>query len=136
MIIGEAKGDILTTKDGQIIFPLNSDGYNYSGFAGRVAKLGFNEILNTKNNQLGEVLEKTINGITYHGIICYSLKFGGWTNTPNIILNALNQMEFDETASIVSIGKSPSGEILGASWDDIKSVLSRCNKRLTIWYPT
>ena len=136
MIIGEAKGDILTTKDGQIIFPLNSDGCNYSGFPKRVAKLGFSEILNTGSNQLGEVLEKTINGITYHGIVCYSLKLGGWTNTPNIILNALNQMEFNKTASIVSIGKGPSGALLGASWDDIKSALSRCNKRLTIWYPS
>jgi hypothetical protein len=133
MIITEKKGDIFTTEDKHIVFALNTNGYNDGGFAGQVAKRGFTEILNTGGNQLGEVLEKTIDGITYHGIVCHSLEPGGWAESPEIILKALNEMTFDDNASIVAIGAGFISALSGAPWDRIKESFNKCNKRLTIW---
>lgn len=133
MITQEKRGDIFTTKDKHIIFAINSNGYNDSGFAGQVAKRGFTEIINTGGNKFGEVIEKTIDGITYHGIVCHSLEPGGWAESPGIILKALNEMAFDDNASIVAIGAGFIGAISGAPWNEIKEAFKKCNKRLTVW---
>ena len=134
MIISRKEGDIFTTKDKHIIFALNTDGLNDSGFAGVVAKKrGFTEILNTGGNQLGEVLHKTIDGITYWGIVCHSLKLNGWSKSPEIIRKALDEMPFEDDASIVSIGSGLVGLFQGAPWKEIEQSFKDCNKRLTLW---
>ena len=74
MIINERDGDIFTTKDKHIVFALDKEGINDHGFASQVAQRGFTEILKTGGNELGEIISKTIDGITYHGIVCHSRK--------------------------------------------------------------
>lgn len=133
MIVAKVKGDIFTTKDKHIIFALNKEGFNDCGFAGQVAKRGFTEIIDTGGNKLGEILSKTIDNITYHGIVCHSLENGGWNNSANIILTALNKMDFDDNASIVTIGGGFVGIMQGAPYEDILSAFDTSNKKLTVW---
>lgn len=132
MIIGKKIGDIFTTDDKHVIFALNTEGYNDCGFAWQVVLRGFQEIANTGGNELGEVLEKEINGITYHGVVCHSLH-NGWGGSPEIILKAINNMKFDGKASIVAIGAGFVGMMQGAPVQEISKALEESNKQLTVW---
>ena len=132
MVLEEKHGDIFTTKDKHIIFALNTEGFNDSGFAGQVAKRGFREILNTGGNKLGEVLEKTINGITYHGIVCHSLA-QGWKDAPKVVLETLNKMELTDNISSVVFGGGLIGWLQGAPIREIYGAFKKCNKMITIW---
>ena len=134
MIITEKRGDIFTTTDKHIIFALNTEGYNDAGFAGQVAERGFSEIVNTGGNRLGDVMEKTIGGITYHGIVCHSLKKGGWQNAPHIIRESLDNMKFQDDASAVLIGSGFIGAIQGAPVKQIYEAFKQSNKNITIWF--
>ena len=133
MIIGKKIGDIFTTDDKHVIFALNTEGVNDCGFADQVAIRGFEEILSTGGNKLGEVLDKEINGITYHGIVCYS-RHNGWEGPPEIILKAINNMKFDGKASILPICCSGFIAIVKkAPVSDIFKAFEDSNKELTIW---
>lgn len=132
MVIDEVVGDIFATKDHHIVFATNTEGYNDSGFAGAVARSYFPEISNTGGNKLGEVLTKNVDGKTFYGIVCHSL-IDGWDNADEIILKALNEMDFQDNASIVAIGKGFVGMVSGAPVRKIYSAFKQCNKKLTIY---
>ena len=131
MLINHIKGDIFTTKDKHIIFAINKEGKN-GGFAGQVAKKGFTELIDTGGNELGDIIDKTIDGITYHGIVCHSLE-NGWDGSASIILDALNKMKFNDDASIVAIGSGFTGIMQGAPYEEIIEAFDISNKRLTVW---
>lgn len=133
MITKQIRGNIFETKDIHIIFALNTEGHNDGGFAGQVAQSFFPEIENTGGNKLGEVLKKTVKGKTFYGIVCHSL-LNGWGNSDQIILKALNDMHFSESASIVSIGGGMIGTMSGSPIKKIQSALEECNKNLTVYF--
>lgn len=132
MVINEVRGDIFLTQDSHIVFALNTEGHNDSGFAGVVARNYFPEIANTGGNQLGEVLKKSIDGKTFYGIVCHSLE-NGWDNADEIILKALNEMDFQDNASVVAIGTGFVGMLSGAPTGKIWDAFEQCNKNLTVY---
>lgn len=132
MIYSEIHGDIFTTKDKHIVFALNTEGFNDSGFAGAVARNYFPEIANTGGNALGEVLSKEINGKTFHGIVCHSLE-NGWENADQIILKALNELEVQNSISIIAIGTGLVGRLHGAPTSKIYEAFKECNKQLNCY---
>lgn len=132
MITKRVRGNIFETQDNHIIFALNTEGYNDGGFAGQVARSFFPEIENTGGNKLGEVLTKTVKEKTFYGIVCHSLN-DGWNNADQVILKALNDMQFSESASIVSIGSGIIGIMSGSPTEKIENVLRECNKNLTVY---
>lgn len=135
MIIQELCGDIRTTTHKHVVFALNKEGFNNSGFAAQIAKDGFQEILKTEKKEFGDYITKTIDGINYWGIVCYSKKKNGWDNSPKAILETLNKLPFnEENVSILAIGSSISELSQGAPWNKIHKALEMCNINLTIWH--
>ena len=132
MIKSEIHGDIFTTKDKHIVFALNTEGCNDSGFAGIVSKNYFPEIINTGGNTLGDVLSKEVNGKTFHGIVCHSLR-EGWDNADQIILDALNKLQLEDEISIIAIGTGLIGRLSGAPTSKICDAFESCNKQLNCY---
>lgn len=140
MIVKKIRGDIFSTVDRHIVFALNIEGINDSGFAGQVARIGFSEILNTNGKNVftredlsyGMVISKEIKGKTYHGIVCHSLR-SGWNNAERHILKGLNQLNVQEPMSVVLIGAGLIGQIQGAPIKDILWAFKECNKELTVY---
>lgn len=131
MIVKKVYGDVFTTEDSCIVFALNTEGYNDSGFAGQVAKRFFPEIANTGGNRLGDVLSKTVGDKTFYGIVCHSLH-DGWNGADKIILRALNEMKHQE-ASVIAIGTGFVGMVSGAPAKEIYRSFEECNKKLTLY---
>ncbi len=132
MITEIINGDIFTTEDKHIIFGINTEGYNDSGFAGVVSRKYWPELANTGGNKLGEVLEKTVDGITYHAIVCHSLD-NGWGDSPVVIKTALNKMQFTESASIIVMGAGFVGKMQGAPVEKIMQAYRECDKKLNLY---
>ena len=79
MIIGLVRGDIFGTPLSNIVFAVNSDGINDSGFAGQVSRRFWPELAYIGPQPLGTVLTRT-NGKTYQSFGPeFTLKFGRWT---------------------------------------------------------
>lgn len=74
MVKNEVRGDIFTTSDKHIIFAINTEGYNDSGFAGAVSRKYWPELANAGGNKFGEVLTKEAGDKTFYAIVCHSLE--------------------------------------------------------------
>lgn len=136
MVKNEVRGDIFATSDKHIIFAINTEGYNDSGFAGAVSRKCWPELANTGGNKLGEVLTKKSGDKTFYAIVCHSLQAkNGWGDSPQIIEKAINEMQFPETenASIVAIGAGMIGIMSGAPTVKIYEAFKKCKKNLSVY---
>mgnify|MGYP000884491315 CR=1 FL=1 len=128
------KGDVFETTLTHIAFAVNTEGYNDSGFAGKVSRI-WPELANTGPKNLGDTMSKTIGGKTYHALVCHSLKIGGWSNTPKIVQECLNKLDVPETEPIATVlmGSGYVGRMSGADVEAIKKGMAHSNKTVVIY---
>ena len=120
MIIKTIDEDIFKTKMNHITFAINKEGINDSGFARKVSEDYWPELRYCGQNELGNVISKTINGKTFHALVCHSLDQGWGCNQRRIIEKCFNNIDTDEQIASVAIGNGFVGFLSGA---DIKQIL-------------
>lgn len=121
MITDVINGDIFNTPHKHIAFAINTEGFNDSGFAGQVA-MRAPQITTPSigGNNLGDVVSAEVEGKTFHGLVCHSLKENGWKHAPSSIIECLNKINVsdDEPIAIILMGAGMIGQMSGA---DIKA---------------
>ena len=135
MIIDMRRGDIFEAPYQHIAFATNIQGHGDEGFAGQVSSRFWPELADLGPKKLGEVLSHTVDGKTFHAIVCHSLRGYGWQDTPRVLEECLNSLDIpnDETIAIVAIGSGKSGQKHGADTFAIFGAMARSNKRLAIF---
>jgi hypothetical protein len=116
MIEKQVRGDVLTSGHQHIVFAVNTEGYNDSGFAGLVSGKYWPKLAMIGDQPLGRVLEHSVNGRTFHAIVCHSLGLKGWDQAPKAIFEGLDQIMVgqNETIGAVMMGAGMIGQMQGA----------------------
>lgn len=134
MIVDTKRGDVFQSGAKHIAFAVNTEGYNDAGFAGAISRK-WPELANTGEKKLGSVMSKTIDGVTYHALVCHSLGGDGWKRTPEAVefcLDALNALE-GETIAIVLMGAGMVGQMGGADVFGNLGGMARSSKRVAVY---
>ena len=120
MIIKTEPSDIFKQNDKHIAFAINTEGFNYSGFAGEVARTVWPELANIGNNEIGEVLSKQVGDTTYHALVCHSLHNGWGTNQREVIKTCFDKIDANnESINSIAIGTGFIGQLSGANVPEI-----------------
>ena len=119
MVINNKKGkNILNGGEHHIAFAVNTEGVNTKGFAGEIARRYWPELANTGECKLGTVISKTVDGITFYGLVCYSIE-KGWRAQTETICKCFDSIKTDEPIASVSIGKGLMEIRGGAKYSDL-----------------
>ena len=132
MIIKTINDNILESPDNNIAFAINKEGYNDSGFAGKIAYYYWPEIKHCGTHELGTVLSKTINDKTFHALVCHSLN-NGWINQREIVKNCFDNIPTNEIISTVALGTGFEGFLSGADIKQILCGMYDSNKQLILY---
>ena len=140
MLIDSKEGqDIFEGQEDIIVFAINAEGVNDSGFAGIVSRRGWPELANMGECQIGDVFEKEIDGKRYCGIVCHTLsKIDGW-GTPEeqtrVIREAFNKIETrpGEVISSIAIGNGLIGKMSGANYEAIVRGMHESDKDVVLY---
>ena len=132
MINKTGKGNIMDTDCKHIAFAVNTEGINDSGFAGSVARLGWEELKDVGAMKLGSVISKKIGDKTYHALVCHSLKNGWGKNQAEVIKQCFDNIDIDDSEEIASIaiGTGFVGMLTGANPREI--VCGMCDSKKNI----
>jgi hypothetical protein len=133
MIVNRVRGDVFDTHLKHIVFAVNTEGHNDSGFAGAVSSRYWPELANTGGNQLGEVLHHESGEKTFQALVCHELRGTGWTQTPHFVEQCLNSIEGDEEMAIVLMGSGFVGQLGGADVEAIQDAIQRSKKKCHIY---
>ena len=135
MIVDRVKGDVFESAHAHIVFAVNAEGVNDSGFAGVVAQKVWPELAYIGACQLGSLLSLRRDDMTYHALVCHSLARNGWCDAPALIANALDALDIPEgeTIAIVAIGAGPVGQAMGADTKAIREAIDRSTKHVTVY---
>jgi hypothetical protein len=120
MIMKTIQDDIFDTKAKHVAFAVNTEGYNDSGFAGKVSSQYWSELANCGTQQLGTVLSKEVNGRIFHALVCHSLKEGWGDNQAEIIKECFDKIPANgEPTASIAIGTGFIGAMSGADFRQI-----------------
>lgn len=135
MIVDFVRGDIFESDCRHVAFGINVEGINDVGFAGSLAYRSWRELLDTGRQELGSVIQESIDGKTFYAIACHSHEQGGWSQTPETVEEALNGIQIlnDEVIGVVLMGSGPTGAQEGADVYAILGGIARSNKRVTVF---
>jgi len=140
MIIDIKKGDILQAGVKNIIFAVNEEGINDSGFAGMISREYWPE-LSYHPSQLGSILRKEIAEYNFYALVCHSIQYG-WRNAASYIEESINAIRVPDQEgmyykpkelSSVFIGNGPVGKMQGADTLLILAAMARAYPRITIY---
>ena len=140
MLIDSKEGqDIFEGQEDIIVFAINAEGVNDSGFAGIVSRKGWPELANMGECQIGDVFEKEIDGKRYCGIVCHTLsKIDGW-GTPEeqtrVIREAFNKIETrpGDIISSIAIGNGLIGKMSGSNYEAIVRGMHESDKDIVLY---
>lgn len=133
MIIERKSGqDILAGGETRIAFAVNIEGYNDSGFAGVVSRRYWPQLANAGKCELGTVLKKECNGVTFFALVCHSLE-GGWKDQTETIRKCFDQIEGDEPVASISIGTGLIGILSGANFAEIKAGMEASKAKIILY---
>lgn len=133
MIVNRVRGDVFKTPLKHIAFAVNTEGYNDSGFAGAVSSRFWPALGNTGGNTLGEVLHHTVNGKTFHALVCHELKANGWSRTPQLVEKCLNSIPGNDEIAVVLMGSGLIGQMGGADVNAILKGMEASKKRVHVY---
>ena len=125
--------DILTSGQKHIAFAINTEGINDAGFAGLVSKKFWPELSNCGKSEIGTVKTKHVNGITFYGLVCHSLKTGWGENQMEIICRCFNSIQISEPIASIRIGSGMIGILSGANLDAIISGMEKSEKEIILF---
>lgn len=134
MIIGEKKGNILSSGEKHICFPVNAEGVNSCGTVGTIVYEYWPELGQIGKCELGTTITHERNGTFYHALVCYSI-MGGWNNEKEIIESCFDQIHTDgeEELATLDIGAGISGQLCGANVKKIREGMMKSNKKIRIY---
>ena len=133
MIIEHKSGqDILAGGETRIAFAANTEGINDSGFAGVVSRRYWPQLANAGKCELGTVLKKECNGVTFFALVCHSLE-GGWKEQTETIRKCFDQIEGDEPVASISIGTGLIGILSGANFAEIKAGMEASKAKIILY---
>ena len=132
MIIKTKKGDILYNCERRIVFAINTEGVNDSGFAGLISRKYWPELAHIGKTELGTVLTKKVNGMEFFAICCHSLEHG-WHNQKEIITKCFNAIPGNEPVASIAIGTGFVGFIHGAKFESIKAGMEASKKEIILY---
>lgn len=135
MIIAYKQGqDILKNGEKHIAFAINTEGINYSGFAGIISSKYWPELANICGGcKLGTVLTKSVDGVTFHALVCHSLEENGWQHQTETIRKCFDAIETDEPIASISIGTGLLGVLGGANFRWIKKGMELSKKKIILY---
>lgn len=134
MIIKNKQGnDILRNGETRIAFAVNTEGYNDAGFAGMISSKYWKELANCGKCELGTVLTKCVDGITFYALVCHSLEKDGWRNQTEIIRKCFDSIETDEPIASISIGTGLIGVLSDADFKQIKKGMELSKKKIILY---
>lgn len=120
MIIKTVQDNIFDSEAKHIAFAVNTEGFNDSGFAGKVASRYWNELANCGEHELGMVLSKKVGDKTFHALVCHSLHNGWGDNQAEIIKACFDKIRANgEPIATVAIGTGLIGILSGADFKQI-----------------
>ena len=133
MIIASKGGqDILAGGETRIAFAVNTEGYNDAGFAGVISRKYWPQLANAGKCELGTVLKKECNGVTFFALVCHSLE-GGWKDQTETIRKCFDQIEGDEPVASISIGTGLIGILSGANFAEIKAGMEASKAKIILY---
>lgn len=134
MIIKKEKGNIFGTSCKHIVFAVNTEGINDSGFAGQVSANYWPALAHIGPKPLGTVLSFKKDGKTFHAIVCHSLKWG-WKEAPMAVEQCLSALDIsnDEPIASVQIGGRLIGQMSGADFPAIIQAMERSKKSIILY---
>lgn len=124
--------NILTNGETRIAFAVNTEGFNDAGFAGVVSQNFWPELANTGPQQLGTVLIKECNGVTFYGLVCHSLEHG-WKDQTDTIKKCFDKIETDEPVASIAIGTGLIGVLSGADFTQIKAGMESSKTKIILY---
>ena len=131
MITNIIKGNVL--KERVIVFAINTEGINDSGFAGLVAKKYWPELAYIGPNPLGAIVRESADGKQFYAIVCHSLGNNGWNRTPACLEDTLNTLDQEEVACVM-IGAGPVGQMQGANVIEILGAMARSRLKIKVYH--
>lgn len=134
MIVETKSEDIFRGNEKHIVFGINSEGINDSGFAGFVSRRYWKELAYIGPHKLGTVLSKKVsNNLTLHAIVCHSL-MDGWNNQIEVIRDCFNNIPCNkETVATIAIGTGFVGKMLNADFDKIKIGMQLSDTKIVLY---
>ena len=133
MIIESKRGqDILAGGETRIAFAVNTEGYNDAGFAGVISRKYWPQLANAGKCELGTVLKKECNGVTFFALVCHSLE-SGWKDQTETIRKCFDQIEGDAPVASISIGTGLIGMLSGAKFDEIKAGMEASKAKIILY---
>lgn len=116
MIIAEVRGDIFSENIKHVVFSVNTQGINDSGFAGLVSRRFWPELTYVGPVALGTVLRREVGNYVFHALAAHSLDRGGWSSTPGLVRDLLDRLGIPEgePTGVVLIGGGLVGRLMGA----------------------
>lgn len=120
MIKKVIQNDIFSTNTKHIVFAINSEGINDSGFAGMVAREYWHELKFCGFNEIGTVLSKKSGDTTFHALVTHSLHKDWGENQNVIIKECFDKIQSNgEEISSILIGSGFVGQLSGANVGEI-----------------
>lgn len=133
MIVQDKRGnDIFKGGESTIAFAVNTEGCNDSGFSGIVACNYWPEIANPGKCKLGTSLSKTVDGITFYALVCYSLD-NGWQDQAEVICKCFNSIETNEPIASVSIGTGLMAILDHSNFSEIQKGMELSTKNIILY---
>lgn len=133
MIINNNKGEkLFGGNEHRIAFAINTEGINTEGIAGEIARRYWPQLASIGKSELGTVITKDVDGITFYGLVCYSIE-KGWQNQTETIRQCFNAIETDEPIAATAIGRGLYDLRRGANASDIRLGMEQSDKKIIIY---
>lgn len=133
MIIKASGGDVFNTEAKHIAFAINKEGLNDSGFAGMVSSNYWHELAYCGFHEIGTVLSKRVGDITFHALVCHSLKEDWGSNQREVIKECFDKIPTDEPVATIAIGTGLIGILSGANFRQIICGMHESNKKIILY---
>lgn len=119
-MVRAVQSNILDSDAKHIVFAINKEGYNDTGFAGEISKEYWEGLQKYSSDRFGKVFSKTIGDKTFYAIVCYSIDEGWPDNTREIIKESFDKIQSNgEPIDTIPIGTRYTEKLTGADFKEI-----------------
>ena len=133
MIVSTFNHDMFKTDCKHIVFGINQEGYNDTGFPGEVADRYWKELSKCGKNEIGTILSKKVGDQTFYAIVCYSLNYGWSEDIETIIQDCFDRLPTNgEPIASVSIGTGFAGVMTGADFRKIIKGMHKSKQQIEL----
>lgn len=104
-----------------IAFAVDAEGTMRDDFSFFVASNFWSELFDRGEHEIGTVLTKKVDNVTFNAIVCYSTNYGWTSNQSQVIRDCINKISCkNQVIDVVEIGTNENDKLLGA---DIKQIV-------------